>query len=494
MEEVKIDDSKAFVIYNISESPIIVKEDLRPISQEPIGENQKVSIKEMSNNGVSSEEVKDEELTTKNNIISSEIKSDETPFIEETKTSVAIQSEFKISKTPINEIIVDHSVSIEGETQEVHKSEEQPASLRMRSNKEVVYINDSVEAFTSGEVGRVMMKVHCIDGPTMLIDKGKHKIIDHQTTETQTDKVEVVEKIEVKPVAQAAENTDDGDESSDMEGEDLAEDEEKDLFKKLDSRQKELGIIEEEEDDGDTIKIRNKKTEKEIQDEKKIQEISDKLKSKLDTQVRMSQLGGKGQGFLRDQSIINRISKIKNFDFLGLRSKDNKYFKRVTKILERYSDKANSEGSEWFTEYIKKIDTDFKEHKRKIMITRSAVYQLSKNFSVVNRVPLETIKGMTLIKKSATLIAIHCPGSYDHLIEIIRRTELVMFLMHMFDVRKLTKPKIYYADGLKTKTSGKNKVPENKILKFDPAAKQNVGKDNFKLMTHLTSINFIFLG
>ena len=125
------------------------------------------------------------------------------------------------------------------------------------------------------------------------------------------------------------------------------------------------------------------------------------------------------------------------------------------------------------------------------MITRSAVYQLSKNFSVVNRVPLETIKGMTLIKKSATLIAIHCPGSYDHLIEIIRRTELVMFLMHMFDVRKLTKPKIYYADGLKTKTSGKNKVPENKILKFDPAAKQNVGKDNFKLMTHLTSINFI---
>ena len=346
MEEVKIDDSKAFVIYNISESPIIVKEDLRPISQEPIGENQKVSIKEMSNNGVSSEEVKDEELTTKNNIISSEIKSDETPFIEETKTSVAIQSEFKISKTPINEIIVDHSVSIEGETQEVHKSEEQPASLRMRSNKEVVYINDSVEAFTSGEVGRVMMKVHCIDGPTMLIDKGKHKIIDHQTTETQTDKVEVVEKIEVKPVAQAAENTDDGDESSDMEGEDLAEDEEKDLFKKLDSRQKELGIIEEEEDDGDTIKIRNKKTEKEIQDEKKIQEISDKLKSKLDTQVRMSQLGGKGQGFLRDQSIINRISKIKNFDFLGLRSKDNKYFKRVTKILERYSDKANSEGSE----------------------------------------------------------------------------------------------------------------------------------------------------
>jgi len=119
------------------------------------------------------------------------------------------------------------------------------------------------------------------------------------------------------------------------------------------------------------------------------------------------------------------------------------------------------------------------------------MYQLSKNFSVVTRVPLENIKGMTLIKKSATVIAIHCPGSFDHLIEIIRRTELVMFLMHMFDARKIPKPKIFYADGLKTKTNTKNKVPENKVIKFDPSAKSDVNRDNLSLMAHLSSINFI---
>ena len=271
IEEVQIDDSKAFVIYEVVEPLVSVKEKVHEVS---------------------------------------------------------------------NEVDADQPINIEGEAQEIHKSEEQPASQRINTNSEVIYINDSTEAFCSGEVGRVMMKVHCAEGPTMLIDKGKHKIIEHNTIEIQTDEVAVVpsvEKVEVKPVAQEPEDSDDGDDSSDIEGEGLDDEEEKDLFKKLDSRQKELGVIDEEDDDGETIKIKNQKTEKEIQDEKKIQEISDKLKTKLDTQVRMSQLGGKGQGFLRDQSIINRISKIKNFDFLGLRSKDNKYFKRVTKILERYN-------------------------------------------------------------------------------------------------------------------------------------------------------------
>lgn len=120
------------------------------------------------------------------------------------------------------------------------------------------------------------------------------------------------------------------------------------------------------------------------------------------------------------------------------------------------------------------------------------MYQLSKNFSVVYRVPLETIKALTLIKKSASVIAIHCPGSFDHLIEIVRRTELVMFLMHMFDVRNFKKPTIHYADGLKTKTGGKkNKPAEKKILKFDPSAKQDVSKSNVVLMNKLSSINFI---
>eukprot|EP00345_Euplotes_harpa_P013140 CAMPEP_0168336348 /NCGR_PEP_ID=MMETSP0213-20121227/11485_1 /TAXON_ID=151035 /ORGANISM="Euplotes harpa, Strain FSP1.4" /LENGTH=296 /DNA_ID=CAMNT_0008341517 /DNA_START=102 /DNA_END=988 /DNA_ORIENTATION=+ len=296
----------------------------------------------------------------------------------------------------------------------------------------------------------------------MLIDKDKHKIVNAHTTETQTDAVELKEEVvkaEVLPVA-AEEPELESDEMISDDEEDLDEEEEQALFNKLDSRQKNLGVIEEEDDESETFKSKAKKTEKNIEEEKKIQEISDKIKSKLDTQVRMSQFNGKGQSFLRDKSIIDRISKIKNFDFLALRSKDNKYYKRVSKILERYNELpiGTSKGMECFTEYIKKVDVGFKEHKRKIMITSAAMYQLSKNFSVVNRVPLESIKGITMIKKSATLMAIHCPGSYDHLIEIIRRTEMVMFLMHMIDIRNLKKPKIYYADGLKTKTT-KNKIP-----------------------------------
>jgi hypothetical protein len=395
----------------------------------------------------------------------------------------------------------DTQVSVEGETQELNE----PLKVRSphrESTGELTYVKDTEEELKAGDVGRTLIKVQIDEGETMLIDRGKNKIVETSNSEVQTEgeyKMQVAEAPEKEVVAPVAahegEGSDDmGDDSDEEELEDVDKDEEQDLFRKLDSRQQNLGVIhEDEEDESDTFRTRPQKTEKEIEEEKKIQEISNKIKSKLDNQVRMSQFNGRGQSFLREKSIIDRISKIKNFDFLALRSKDNKYYKRVTRILERYNEiqEGAPQGMECFTEYIFKIDTSFKKHKRKILITKGGVYQLSKNFSVVNRIPLEHIKGLTLIKKSATVIAIHCPGSFDHLIEIIRRTEMVMFLMHMFDTRKLPKPKIYYADGLKTTTTKKNKVPQKKVLKFDPDAKSDVGKANLTLMTKLSSINFI---
>jgi hypothetical protein len=207
----------------------------------------------------------------------------------------------------------------------------------------------------------------------------------------------------------------------------------------------------------------------------------------------MSQFNGRGQSYLREKSIIDKISKIKNFDFLGLRSKENKYYKRVLRILERYNEMpvGVQDGMECFTEYIYKIDTSYKKHKRTVLVTSHAFYQLSKNFSVVYRVPLESIKALTLIKKSASVIAIHCPDSFDHLIEVVRRTEFVMFIMHMCDIRSLKKPKIHYADGLKTKETKKNKPTEHKVLKFDPSIKMDISKANVNLLHNLSGINFI---
>ena len=398
----------------------------------------------------------------------------------------------------------DEEIHQEGDMQDANDPLKARSAAEKSLSGDIKLVSDTEEAFIAGETGRVLLKVHNSEGETLLIDKGKNRVVETSTTEIQTDeyKVEQPQAAEIAKVApvgsEAKEDNESDDEDDDMSNsDDQAEQDDEDadeLFQKLDSRKKNLSEIDEDDEEASTFKTKPKLTEKE-KDVKKSenQEIADKIKNRLESQVRLSQFNGKGQSYLRGESIIDKISKIKNFDFLGLRSKDSKYYKRVTRILERYKEMPIGvrDGTECFTEYIYKIDTSFKKNKRKILITSGAMYQLSKNFSVVSRVPLETIKGITLIKKSASVMAIHCPESFDHLIEIVRRTEMVMFLMHMFDVRKLKKPKIYYADGLKTKTTKKNKPTEKKVLKFDPSDKMNVGKENLTLMNKLSSINFI---
>ena len=270
------------------------------------------------------------------------------------------------------------------------KTEEEQPSLVERRQQET---NDY----------RMMTKVQDDNKGIVLMDR-KVKI-ETISVHIQTENIEIakeninIEKQDITPVAanQSAEFLDESDDEQD----DQNEEDEDQLFKQLDSRQDELGVIQEEDnDESSTFKTLKKDTEKVNEDEKKNQEIANKVKERLQSQVRMSQMGGRGQSFLRDKSIIDKISRIKNFDFLALRSKENKSYKRVSRILERYDEKpvGVKEGMECFTEYIKKIDTSYKRHKRKILITSSALYQLSKNYSVVVRVPLENIKALTLIK------------------------------------------------------------------------------------------------
>ncbi|CAI2364305.1 unnamed protein product [Moneuplotes crassus] len=412
--------------------------------------------------------------------------------------------------------VIDEPISIEGKTEVTNETLESKTAERI--DPPMSYVQDTTESLTSGDTGRVMLKMQNKEGEVLLIDKGKNKIVETNTIDVQTDielKDNVVPKIEKREVAPVAAIDEDEEnsanyDSSEGEEEHLDDDGANELFGGLehqDSREPNLRVITEEDDEDGTFKTRPKQSvkeedkkedkkeeKKEDKNQKVNQETTQRIKTILEQQIRKSQIGGRGQSNLRDKSIINRISRIKNFDFLALRSKDNKNYKRVKRILERYDEfpkGKKKEQLECFTEYIYKIDTNMKKSKRKIMITPNAFYQLSKNFSVVYRVPIESIKALTLIKKSANVIAIHCPGTFDHLIEIVRRTELVMFLMHMFEIRNLKFPRVNYADGLKTKSQRSNKPEEKKLLKFDPSVKHDVSKTNVTLLNKLSGINFI---
>lgn len=416
------------------------------------------------------------------------------------ESSIKAPNETERARTFNKEIEKDH-VHLENRST-VAQNEPYKMSVKAQVSDNTHFFNEEIDTRSF----RMLTKLESENGQLTLIDRNRLRSVKIVGVEIQTEKVDFADlkpattTIEIQtdqsalgPSDEKANITDEDIEDS-ADNDEIDEEEQDALFGNIDSRQKDLNTIQEEDEDEGTFKeVPKKDTAKEIEDKKKKDAVAEKIRASLKSSVMVNQLGGRGQSMLREQSIINRISKIKNFDFLALRSIDNKNYKRVSKILERYDEKPIGvrEGMEVFSEYIQKIDTAYNKHKRKIMITSAALYQLSKNFSVVVRVPLENIKGLTLIKKSATVMAIHCPSSFDHLIEIVRRTEIVMFLMHMFETRKLPKPKIYYADGLKTKTDKENAVPEKKILKFDPSQKSDVSKVNLTLMHNLSSINFI---
>ena len=165
------------------------------------------------------------------------------------------------------------------------------------------------------------------------------------------------------------------------------------------------------------------------------------------SQSNLSQMSGGGYTNIQldeRDSVIKRISKLRDFDFLKLRDPDHKYYKRIFKLLKRYHEDHAS--TLFFSEHIMKIDTQFEKHKRILVVTPDRLFQLSKTLSVMVKVKLKEIKGLTIIKKNASLIAIHCPGSYDHLIEIVRRSEFIVFLLHSMQLKGIPAPKIKYAN------------------------------------------------
>lgn len=56
----------------------------------------------------------------------------------------------------------------------------------------------------------------------------------------------------------------------------------------------------------------------------------------------------------REPSVVNVASKVKNFDYLALRTSSNKLFKRVSQFLQRQGESPHL--STVFSDYMYKID------------------------------------------------------------------------------------------------------------------------------------------
>lgn len=68
---------------------------------------------------------------------------------------------------------------------------------------------------------------------------------------------------------------------------------------------------------------------------------------------------------------------------------------------------------------------------------------------MIVKIPIRDITGMTLIKTSSAMFAIHVNKSYDFLMETMRRTELIIFIINAFDTNRWPRPDLVQSNGLK---------------------------------------------
>lgn len=91
-----------------------------------------------------------------------------------------------------------------------------------------------------------------------------------------------------------------------------------------------------------------------------------------------------------------------------------------------------------FSDYAYQINDKLKKSKRLILITEESLFCLRNNryLTLLLRIPLKYIVKMTLIRKSSALMCISFTNSSDNtgfssdfLIETLKRTEMIFFIL-----------------------------------------------------------------
>ena len=74
------------------------------------------------------------------------------------------------------------------------------------------------------------------------------------------------------------------------------------------------------------------------------------------------------------------------------------------------------------------------------MVTEENLYSIRLNLTLALKIPLKNILKMTIIRNSSAVLAIHPNGKTDFLLETMKRTELIVYLVNQFDRLKLPRP------------------------------------------------------
>ena len=147
---------------------------------------------------------------------------------------------------------------------------------------------------------------------------------------------------------------------------------------------------------------------------------------------------------------MGKLNNLTSFDYLGMRNQTSKQFVKLNGVLSKYGEKLNSKTI--FTEQIMQIDPKMNKTKRILVVTEQNLYCLRENFSTKLQLGLKNITKMFLIKNNSSVMALSQAKDQSNevelLIESVKRTELLFFILNQMEIYGLPKPKVLYSSTI----------------------------------------------
>ena len=96
-----------------------------------------------------------------------------------------------------------------------------------------------------------------------------------------------------------------------------------------------------------------------------------------------------------------------------------------------------------FSDYMYKITSKLAKTKRILLVTDQNIYALYLNLTLALKIPLAILSRITIIRNSSAILCLHAiSGNRDFLLESLKRTELIVYLINQMDKLKMNRPEI----------------------------------------------------
>lgn len=165
-----------------------------------------------------------------------------------------------------------------------------------------------------------------------------------------------------------------------------------------------------------------------------------------------------------EKSLIAMKSRKLNFDHLGIRDKSNRAYTKVSQLM--HAADASAFSKMVFSDYIHKYGHFTFKQRYIVLITDFSLFLLAvDNFRVATRIALSKLDSITTVTTNASILVLSIEGQADLMLETIRRTELIVYLLNNCENQGRPKPVIKKMQKVQIKEDGTH---AKQVVDFSP--------------------------